>query len=159
MAGRGPAPKPKSQRRRRNKTPEEKVLPPEGNSSSFPKLPAKYKTRVRTEDGPMSIDVTFLKSTRDWYDDWAKSPMATEFTGVDWQRLQRVARLVDQYDRNPAKDLLAEIRLQEASFGATPMDRRRLGLKIGDKPGAADPAASKRDELAVKRRERLAGAK
>jgi hypothetical protein len=88
------------------------------------------------------VQITFLKATRDWYAAWGRSPMAAEFTEVDWQRLQRVARLVDQYERNPAKDLIAEIRLQEAGFGGTPLDRRRLGQKIGGK-GSSEKGSSK----------------
>lgn len=142
MAGRGPAPgasparKPTAQRRRRNAEPQFDALPAEGNTGTFPPLPKTYRAKVMTEDGM----VAFLASTRKWYDVWAHSPQATEFTGVYWQRLERVARLVDQYDRHPTKDLLAEIRLQEAGFGGTPMDLRRLGKRIAPADDGAPDA-------------------
>jgi hypothetical protein len=157
MPGRGPAPKPPAQRRRRNKPKDPKKLPAAGHQGDFPPLPKTYDTRVKTADGPMKVKVTFLASTRQWYTAWGRSPMATQFTDVDWQRLQRLARLVDQYDRHPDQALMAEIRLQEASFGGTPLDRRRLNLEI-EKPPAPGEAAPA-DEIAAKRRARLAGAK
>lgn len=139
MAGTGPAPKPAPERRRRNKT-NEQTLPAEGYQGDYPKLPRSWRLERLTmvedkksgEKVPkiQAVNVQFLKGTREWYDTWARSPMAVEFTGVDWQRLQRVARLVDQYERNPTKELLAELRLQEAGFGGTPLDRRRLGRTI-----------------------------
>jgi hypothetical protein len=70
--------------------------------------------------------------------------MAVQFTGVDWQRLQRVARIVDQYDRHPDPKLLAEIRLQEAAFGGSPLDRRRLGVTIAQAPPQQGQAGAPR---------------
>jgi hypothetical protein len=144
MAGRGPAPgasptrKPAGQRRRRNKEPELNSLPREGYDGPYPKLPAKYRTIIQHADGGRRPkQVPFLKATRDWYDTWATSPMATEFTGVHWRRLQHIARLVDQYERNPTEKLAGEIRLQEAGFGGTPMDLRRLGKTIAPAEGDA----------------------
>jgi hypothetical protein len=134
MAGKGPAPA--EAKRRRNK-PQIDELPAEGHRGEFPALPKSYRHDKKT--------VPYLKATRVWYQTWARSPMATEFTGVDWQRLLRVAPLVDQYERTAARELLAEIRLQEASFGGTPLDRRRLGLRVRP-PAATDADAAERKQ-------------
>ena len=122
MAGRGPAPKPPEQRRRRNKPKVEAELPAEGYTGAFPVLAKSYRVE--------KARLTFLAETREWYACWAHSPMACEFAGTDWTRLQMLARLVDGFYRIPTSPLLAEIRLQEGLFGGSPLDRRRLGFRI-----------------------------
>jgi hypothetical protein len=130
MAGHGPAPKPAEQRRRQNRLPVEAELPAEGYSGPFPALPASYTDGER---------VKFSARTRSWYSTWAHSPMAAVFTDVEWSRLQRLAALVDIYGRRPlTKGLAGEIRLQEASLGGSPLDRRRMGLKIAAREPARD---------------------
>jgi hypothetical protein len=163
MAGNGPPPKKPSERRRRNKDkPPETELPAEGYTGEYPPLPAAWGNtvteKIQTANGDedfvsKTIKVTFLDETRDWYEIWATSPMAHEFTAVDWNRLQRVAKLVDQFNRKPSKDLMAEIRLQEASFGGTPMDRRKLGQVIGGASGKSgrQPRASSEAEAKARR--------
>jgi hypothetical protein len=137
MAGRGPAPganpnrKDATQRRRRNVDPSFDELPAEGYSGPFPPLAAAYSNRGRR--------VRFLKATREWYATWARSPMATRFTGTDWQRLRLLAPLVDQANREPSTRLMAEIRLQESGLGATILDRQRLRMRVGV---SAPPAES-----------------
>jgi hypothetical protein len=133
MAGMGPAPAETKRRRNKERVTE---LPADGNKVKAPRLPRRY----RTGDG----ELAYLKATRDWYAEWARSPMAVQFTGVDWQRLQRVARVVDQYERDPDAKLLAEIRLQEADFGGSPLDRRRLGVTITHAPDAQPPPGARR---------------
>lgn len=137
MAGRGPAPganpnrKPPGAKRNRNAGPQFEELPAEGFTGDFPELSSSWRDAVKLDDGElMPVTHEFVESTRRWYETWARSPMAVEFTGVDWERLQRVAILVDKFERQPTQTLMAEIRLQEAGFGGTPMDRRRLGKKI-----------------------------
>lgn len=146
MAGSGPAPAPKTRRRNKEKFEE---LPAEGHQGEFPPLPRTYRlervvTEVDSEGNKVPtlkvVNVAFLKATRDWYEEWARSPMATEFTGVHWQRLKRIAPLIDAHERAPSKDLLAEIRLQEAGFGGTPLDLRRLGRTIAQAPTGGTPA-------------------
>lgn len=125
MAGMGPAPKPAGQRRRRHKAPVEGELPAEGYAGPFPPLPRSYNV-----DGERKR-VAFLAETRRWHEVWARSPMAATFTNVEWAKLQRLAVLVDVFHRRPlTKGLAAEVRLAEASLGGSPLDRRRLGLKI-----------------------------
>ncbi|MDP2710806.1 MAG: hypothetical protein Q8O56_06270 [Solirubrobacteraceae bacterium] len=99
--------------------------------------------------------IRYLHDTRDWYETWARSPMAATFTGVEWNRLQRLARLVDAYYRRPSKELACEMRLQEASFGGSPLDRLRAQMKIvaTDTEGAprtsAGSSSSRRSRLSV----------
>jgi hypothetical protein len=61
-----------------------------------------------------------------------------------------LAPLVDEYFRAPTKELLAEIRLNEAKLGATPEDRQRLRWKIdppaGEELGDAKPSARTRED-------------
>src|SRR5690349_9720308 len=122
MAGRGPAPA--EEKRRRNKPPALEELPAEGYSGEYPPLPATYGievtvTKVDEETGEKTTEirrrqVKYLHDTRDWYETWARSPMATKFTAVDWNRLRRIATLMDGFYRRPSKELAAELRLQEA---------------------------------------------
>jgi hypothetical protein len=155
MAGRGPAPganpnrKDPSQRRRRNVEPTFEDLPAEGYQGDFPPLPATWSNTVlqpvETGDGeqemvPVTVKMTYLKLTREWYETWARSPMAVRFTQVDWMRLRQIAPLIDQYNRRPRKDLASELRLQESVLGATVMDRQRMRLRVGktEEPGEQD---------------------
>jgi hypothetical protein len=94
-------------------------------------------------DPPAAGDVpglagSFSEETRRWYATWAGSPQASMFTGTDWQRLAMLAPLVDAYFAEPTKELLGEIRLNEALLGATPVDRLRLRWKL---PDAGDGSA------------------
>lgn len=164
MAGKGPAPA--ETKRRRNKPPEFDSLPAEGYAGEYPLLPASYGVDVevdeKDEDGEKRIvirrkQVRYLHDTREWYETWATSPMATKFTGVDWNRLRRVAVLADAYYRRPSQQLAAEMRLQEALFGGTPVDRLRAQMRIAqpeesaaaDKPAASKAASSRRSRLTV----------
>lgn len=154
MAGRGPAPKPADAVRRRNKPPAADELPAEGHTGPYPELPATYRvgedvtkdaagrkrTRVRRNK--------YLPETRAWYETWATSPQATQFSAPTWQRLLRLAPLVDLYEREPDKALLSEIRLQEASLGGTPADMLRLRWKVAaptEEPPALAAVASLQD--------------
>ena len=56
--------------------------------------------------------------------------MAGEYLPSDIDGLARLAILVDNYYNNPAKEVLAEIRLQEARFGLSPVDRSRLQWEV-----------------------------
>ena len=122
MAGHGPAPKPSEQRRRRHTRHVEAELPAEGYAGEFPALGKSYRAGGKP--------IAFLADTRAWYETWARSPMACVFTSTDWTRLGMLARLVDAFYRSAKPTLLAEIRLQEALWGGSPLDRRRVGLKI-----------------------------
>jgi hypothetical protein len=85
---------------------------------------------------------TYSERTRRWWATWASSPQASKFHETDWQRLEMLAPLVDLYFGNPDRQLMAEIRQNEAKLGATPEDRERLRWKIEEPqvPSADEPA-------------------
>lgn len=146
MAGRGPAPganpnrKRADQRRHRGKTVDSfDDLPAEGYDGPFPPLPDAYSAEIvdTDEEGKKVRDIVerdFLPRTKLWYETWARSPMAVRFTQVDWMRLQDIAPLKDRYYRESTEKLASELRLQESLFGATVLDRQRLGVKVAASP-------------------------
>jgi hypothetical protein len=73
----------------------------------------------------------FHELTIAWWKRVWKSPMVSEYLPTDIDGLARLAILVDDYYKNPHKEVLAEIRLQEARFGLSPIDRSRLQWEIG----------------------------
>lgn len=146
MAGQGPAPKDPEKRRRRNKEGAFEWLPADGYQGEFPGLAQGYTLVIDSEDGPTELWVEFLPATREWYDEWAHSPMAVKFTAVDWGRLRRVvAPLADKFFRRPAASIATELRLQESLLGATVMDRQRMRLRVesneAPEPSAERPAS------------------
>lgn len=128
MAGRGPAPKPADKRARRNAGKAELEISSQARPANPPPLPG---------------EANYLEETLAWYQTWATSPQATQFTATDWQRLHMLAPIVDDYFREPDSKLLAEIRLNEERLGATPSDRQRLAWHIveetTDVPATARP--------------------
>jgi hypothetical protein len=80
----------------------------------------------------------FRQETRDWYATWRRSPQAEQFLVTDWQRLHMLAAIVDKFFEAPSAQLMAEIRLNEERFGATPTDRLRLGYRV--RPAQRGPA-------------------
>lgn len=152
MGGIGPAPKSPEQRRRRNAAAPLDALPADGYRGRYPKLPATYASAQRTKRGAPKRE-RFLAQTRKWYEAWATSPMATEFTTVHWLRLQDVAVLQDRYNRGEL-ELAGELRLQLAGFGGTPFDLRRLGKQIraGGGAGSGDKGPAEPPKTAEVRR-------
>lgn len=142
MAGTGPLPKDASQRRRRNADAvTTTVLPAEGPTGNTPELPGGHDYDTRTLV---------------WYETWRTSPQAATFLPTDWQRLHMLAQLVQQYWEEPRKDLLAEIRLNEAALGGTAADRVRLRWTVAEPeeaPAGRRPAAKRR--AAASRRDRV----
>ena len=138
MAGRGPTPKdtlsrPRDQRRREAAV---TVVAADGKPVG-PELPDSL-------DWP---DVT-----REWWETWRRSAQAKTFTDTDWSFLLDTAVLHMEFwdgDRSVA----AELRLRAAKFGATPEDRARLKIAVGE-PGAAAPVRTK-TPAARSRKERL----
>src|SRR5690606_10891950 len=123
MAGRGPAPKPAHLRQRRNRksTAATLEMPPEGERRRAPTLP--------NPDGRK-----WHRLTRAWWRRVWASPMASEYLETDVDGLGRLAVLVDDFHKAESakerKELLQEIRLQEARFGLSPVDRSRLQWEI-----------------------------
>lgn len=126
MAGRGRAPKDPDTLRRRNATEPLTVVEADGEPHG-PALPDE------TFDWP---DATAL-----WWETWRRSPQAKMFTDTDWSFLLDTAVLHAAFwdgDRTVA----AELRLRAAKFGATPEDRARLKLSVGEpKPAPAERRA------------------
>ena len=123
MAGRGPAPKPAHLRQRRNKKPGAATLPApvETPQRKAPTLPNPDKRK-------------WHRLTRAWWRRVWASPMASEYLETDVDALGRLAVLIDDYyqaeDPKQRKELAKEIRLQEARFGLSPVDRSRLQWEI-----------------------------
>lgn len=135
MAGRGPAPKDPSERRRRNRTEELTVLTNDG--------------ATRGPDLPAGVD--WPDVTREWWETWRRSPQAATFTDTDWSFLVDTAVLHMEFwdgDRSVA----GELRLRAAKFGATPEDRARLKIAVGE---PEKPAARTKSPAARSRRDRV----
>ncbi len=152
MAGKGPAPKPANLRQRRNKKSSAATL-------QSPVVEQGEKLKVPTLQNPDKRK--FHRLTRAWWKRVWTSPMAGEYLPTDIDGLARVALLVDEYYKNPtggkAKELLGEIRLQEARFGLSPVDRGRLQWEVlkGEeaerkrKPTKPQHAASNKDPRGI----------
>lgn len=114
MAGSGPPPKHPSTRRRQNRSSTAATLTLVHNVTA-PDLPAGREWHELTLEW--------------WADVWA-SPMAPEYHESDKHGLFILAALVDDFWREPSREIAAEIRLQRTRFGLTPMDRRSLQWEI-----------------------------
>lgn len=125
MAGNGPAPKDRDKRQRRNATPPSTAM-------SAPKAEAPTLDREKWSDETLA-----------WWDTWVDSPQATQFTATDWQRLTMLLHLVEDFFTDPDRQLLGEIRLNEAKLGATPEDRQRLRWEISAEDPDAKPSTRK----------------
>lgn len=149
MAGRGPAPKPAHlrQRRGRKSTAAELVAP---ETPNVPELPSGSRK--------------WHELTLNWWRDVWASPMASEFLDTDAAGLARLAILVDDFNAAEMSServrLLTEIRLQEARFGLSPVDRARLHWEVAkgeeaerrrrpEKPARPDRVADPRLALKV----------
>lgn len=133
MAGRGPAPtKDRSQRVRPNKN-----------------VPA--TTKVAPDDelrGPPLPDDALPEPwhprTLAWWDTWRRSPQAQMFTATDWDFLLDTALMHHTMWSKGRWEFASELRLRAAKFGATPEDRARLRIQVGEpgaKPEVARPAS------------------
>lgn len=120
MAGRGPAPK--ANPARRNK--------PE------PVLSIAPDEDVRGAELPEGFE--WPPQTVAWWETWRRSAQAQTFTDTDWSFLLDTAVMHAEFWLGN-RALAAELRLRVAKFGATPEDRARLRINIGDPKGK--PAA------------------
>lgn len=136
MPGRGPAPK--AMHTRADNDHEQTPVEPDGE--------------LRGPDLTDSMD--WPEETREWWRLWRVSPQAQTFTDTDWSFLLDTAVLHAEFwmgDRAVA----AELRIRAAKFGATPEDRLRLRLSVGEGPlPKAKPKAKPRGR-AVDRHARL----
>ena len=131
----GPAPKHPSARARRNKTSTNSTL-----------------TADITMVAPELPDGSWHEMTLTWWADLWASPMAPEYTDADRHGLFELAMLRNDFwfaeSAKERKDAAAEIRLQDARFGLSPIDRRRLQWEI-EKSEAAVEQGTKRRTKAV----------
>jgi hypothetical protein len=161
MGLRGPQPKPPEQRRRRNAAPAANELPADGFQGEHPALPTSWRQEyVVWERDPDTREkhpltkvrrLKFLPATREWYETFARSPMATQFIDTDWVRLREIAPLKDRYNRGD-HSVARELRQQESLLGATVKDRRAMQMTVSTAPAAAggeQPAADVRALRAV----------
>lgn len=112
----GPAPKPAHLRQRRNKKSTATTL----TAPDQPVIP-----KLANPDGR-----TWHRLTRAWWRNVWQSPMASEYLQTDIDGLQRLAMLIDAFYQSGDPKLMAEIRLQEARFGLSPVDRSRLQWEV-----------------------------
>lgn len=143
---RGPAPKPADIRQRANRKAGATTL----DADVSVKVPAL----------PKITGVVWHRLTIAWWKDVWASPMAGEFLDTDTHGLTRLARVINEFNETGDVKLMPEIRLQEARFGLSPVDRARLQWEVakGDeaerkrKPAAAprkQPSGDPRDVLRV----------
>lgn len=154
MAGRGPAPKDVAKRARTNKDPlQMRILP--AILASQPELPDfDVVSTYKDEDGnPVSESTPYewAELTRNWWQMWADSPLAVDFTSTDWSELLDTALLHSEYWKGKFS-LAGELRLRTAKFGATPEDRARLRITFAQADEAEVKVVGKRSS-----RERFAG--
>lgn len=130
MAGRGPAPKPASERRRRNKKPGEQEVENDGVLLPLPKT-------YTIAPGGDPVEVPFLDRTREWFGHLVESPeIKARLTVAGNLRLHDIAVLQDGFFRSGSLDLQKELRVALAAFGATPADALRLGVTVKAKDAA-----------------------
>lgn len=72
----------------------------------------------------------FHPLTLSWWERVWSSPMAGEYLPTDVDGLARLAILVDEFYKRPDTEIMREIRLQEARFGLSPVDRSRLQWEV-----------------------------
>ena len=138
MAGRGSAPKPPDQRRRRNADAPLTVVAADGEKHG-PELPDAHE---------------WPSATLAWWETWRECALASRFTATDWAFLLDTAVLHAEFwlgDRSVA----AELRLRAAKFGATPEDRARLRIEVGDPNGKPGSTTRLQTKESRSRRDRL----
>lgn len=142
MAGRGRAPgsgaKPDDERRRRNAPEKLTVVTADGKQHG--------KELPDTFDWP--------PATLAWWETWRTSAQASRFTETDWSFLLDTAVLHAEFWLGN-RALAGELRLRAAKFGATPEDRARLKIEIGDPGTPPKPATRLQTKETKSRRTRL----
>lgn len=127
MAGVGPAPKNPNKRARRNGDP----------------VPQTVLEFVKGEQPDLPDGYDWPARTRDWWEMWASSPQAKNFTQSDWDFLLDTALIhAEMWAGNLG--VAGELRLRVAKFGATPEDRARLRITFAeaDERDSARPAGT-----------------
>ncbi len=89
-----------------------------------------------------------------WWENWRRSPLASKFIASDWDFLLDTAVLHADFWLGDRK-VAAELRLRVAKFGATPEDRARLKVEVGDPGDKPAPPRRLQTKSAQNRRDRL----
>lgn len=142
MPGRGPAPKDPATRVRRNKT--ETTSVESDNRTRGPALPDDV------------MDEPWHPQTKRWWLTWRKSPQAKTWLPTDWNYLLDTALMHHAMWSKGRWDFASEVRIREAKFGATPADRRSLGMTV-ESPKSATRASEGVVTDISSRRKRLTG--
>ena len=115
MAGMGLPPKPADKRARVNKDP----------------IPTRVVHIVRADAPPLPSGHAWHPRTESWWEMWARSPLAADFTELDWAFLLETAVIHSAFWFGDLKQA-PELRLRAAKFGITPEDRARLRIVFAD---------------------------
>lgn len=120
MAGKGPEPKEQHQRERdtRRRVTDRQILLTDDGETRGPSI---EEATGRADWSPQALA---------YWETWRASPQAQAFAATDWQRLAMLVPLVETYWQYGGKEILGEIRLNEAALGATLTDRQRLRMRI-----------------------------
>lgn len=137
MAGRGPAPKDPSTRARRNADPTPSTVL-EFIRGEQPELPERYSWDTDEDGNRSKTEMSWPERTETWWEMWAASAIAEQFTASDWEFLLDTALIHAAFWEGDMK-LGPELRQRVAKFGATPEDRARLRIQYA----AADEADGK----------------
>ena len=143
MAGLGPAPKHPSARQRRNKVATARTL----SVVDKPKIPLIPKRGPGEKWTPEAL--------KWWHRTWS-SPMSAEYDESDFSGIVRRLYLEDAYwtavhmgAMTTAFKFAAEIRIQDAEYGLTPMARRRLQWQIDQGESAEEKTEARRKARAA----------
>lgn len=140
MAGRGPAPKGTRSRPRDQRRVEDVLTVVESDGEAYgPELPDSHE---------------WPQATLDWWETWRTSAQASTFTDTDWSFLLDTAVLHAEFWLGN-RGLASELRLRAAKFGATPEDRARLKISIGDPASKKTPESRLPTKKAQDRKGRL----
>lgn len=111
-----------------------------------PELPEfDVSSTYKDEDGNVITEwspYSWADITVEWWQMWAESALARDFTSTDWSELRDTALLHSEYWKGNFK-LAGELRLRTAKFGATPEDRLRLRIQFAEAVGAEVDTARK----------------
>lgn len=136
MAGRGPAPTGTASRR--NKKPKDVVVKSDNKLRGKPLPKGRLGTYVCKDelceqfaDGLHRHEIKWHPSTVEMWEEWRRSPQAVQMmTGPDWSYMLDTALAHHHYWNTGRFELAGEIRQRMAKLGATPEDRKRIGMTI-----------------------------
>ncbi|ANE08628.1 hypothetical protein A3654_09720 [Corynebacterium glutamicum] len=148
MAGVGPPPKDPARlsraSNRKKRQDSQKVI--QINPTDQPALPTFYVTETDEEGNQKKRRFVWPAATKRWWEMWAQSPLARDFTDNDWSELLDTALVHARHWSGDTK-AAAELRIRAAKFGATPENRARLKIVF-----------AQADEAETRRRSSTAGA-